>query len=191
MSSTQDRLFETLNGYRGDLVSTLRDLVRIDTQVPPGLNYDVFCEALADKLAPLGMESCILEATENYLTLSGAGHLKLEGPRSNLVASLKGKGEGPTLHVSAHSDTAPIQEDGWTHDPLGGDVTDATAHGRSGYDLGGGYIWGRGVCDDKGPLVAAVLAIKAIKEVGVRLRGDLILMRTATRRSVAWRVSAT
>jgi succinyl-diaminopimelate desuccinylase len=174
MSSTQDELFKVLNGNREVLVSTLRDLLKIDTHVPPGLNYDVFCEALADKLAPLGLESSIHEATEKYLTLSGAEHLKLEGPRSNLVSRLKGKEGSPTLHVSAHSDTAPIQGDGWTHDPLSGDVTDASPYGRSEYDSGGGYIWGRGVCDDKGPLAAAILAIQAIEEVGVKLKGDLV-----------------
>ena len=175
MSSTKEELFKVLNGNRDILVSTLRDLVKIDTHVPPGLNYDVFCEAVVDKLAPLGLESSIHEATEKYLTLSGAEYIKLEGPRSNLVSRLKGTGGGPTLHVSAHSDTAAIQGDGWAHDPLGGDVTDASPYGRSSYDSGGGYVWGRGVCDDKGPLAAAILAIRAIEEVGVKLRGDLVL----------------
>ncbi len=175
MSSNQDKLHKFINENRGNLVSTLQDLVKIDTHVPPGLNYDVLCETLTKKLTPLGLETSIHEATEKYLHLSGAAHLKLEGPRTNLVARLRGTRGGPTLHVSAHIDTAPIQLDGWTHDPLGGELTDSSPYGRSLYDSGGEYIWGRGVCDDKGPLSSALLAIQAIKETGVKLSGDLIL----------------
>ncbi|MGD0805357.1 MAG: M20/M25/M40 family metallo-hydrolase [Candidatus Bathyarchaeia archaeon] len=175
MSSLQDKLFESLNNNRSALVTTLQDLVSIDTQVPPGLNYDHLCEVLAEKLTPLGLETSIHEATDKYLKLSGASHLKLEGSRSNLVARLRGTGAGPTLHISAHIDTAPIQEDGWTHDPLSGELTDSSPYGRSVYDSDGGYIWGRGVCDDKGPLAAAVLAIQAIKEAEIKLSGNLVL----------------
>jgi succinyl-diaminopimelate desuccinylase len=171
----KDEVFKILKENRVDLVSTLRDFVKIDTQVPPGLNYDVFCEALSGKLTSIGLESSVYEASEKYLDMSGAEHLKLEGPRSNLVARLKGMGGGPTMHISAHIDTAPIQADGWSHDPLGGDLTDSSPYGRSSYDSGGGHIWGRGVCDDKGPLAAAVLAIQAIRQGGVKLRGDLVL----------------
>jgi acetylornithine deacetylase/succinyl-diaminopimelate desuccinylase-like protein len=92
-----------------------------------------------------------------------------------VVARLKGKGKGPSLHISAHIDTSPIQSEGWTHDPLAGEVTKISQYGKSTYDTGGGYIWGRGVCDDKGPLAAAMFTIKALSELDIRLRGDLIL----------------
>ena len=34
----KERIFEYVEEHRDDLLSTLRDLVRIDTQVPPGQN---------------------------------------------------------------------------------------------------------------------------------------------------------
>ena len=170
----KERLFEYIEEHRDDLISTLRDLVRIDTQVPPGLNYDRICGLIADRLMALGCETTIHDATEKYLTLSGAKQLGLEGPRSNVVARLKGRGGGPSMHMSAHIDTAAIQKDGWTVDPLGGEVTKTCKYGKSIYDVGGGYVWGRGVCDDKGPLAAAMLALQGIHELGIKLKGDLI-----------------
>ena len=157
----KQRLFKYIDEHREDLISTLRGLVKIDTQNPPGLNYDVICEHIAKELRPLGCETSIHNATPKYLELSGAKQLKLEGPRSNVVARLKGTGRGPSLHVSAHIDTVTIQNDGWNYDPLGGEVSETCQYGKSTYDMGGGYIWGRGVCDDKGPLAAAMITIKA------------------------------
>ena len=171
----KQRLFEYVEEHRDDLIAILRDLVRIDTQVPPGKNYDKICGLIADKLTAVGCEVTIHNATERYLTLSGAKQLGLVGPRSNVVARLKGKGGGPSMHMSAHIDTAAIQKDGWSVDPLGGEVTKTCKYGKSIYDVGGGYIWGRGVCDDKGPLATAITAITGIHELGIKLKGDLIL----------------
>ena len=171
----KERIFEYVEEHRDDLLSTLRDLVRIDTQVPPGQNYEKICGLIADKLTAVGCEVTIHNATKRYLTLSGAKLLGLEGQRSNVVARLKGKGVGPSMHMSAHIDTAAIQKDGWSVDPLGGEVTKTCRYGKSIYDVGGGYIWGRGVCDDKGPLAAAMTAIAGIHELGIKLNGDLIL----------------
>jgi succinyl-diaminopimelate desuccinylase len=171
----KQRLFRYIEEHRGDLVTTLRELVKIDTHTPPGQNYDKICEHIADELAPLNCEISIHEATEKYLKLSGAKQLGLEGPRSNVVARLRGRGGGPSMHVSAHIDTAPIQEEGWSSDPLGGEVTKTCQYGKSTYDVGGGYIWGRGVCDDKGPLATAMFVIKALHELDIHLNGDIIL----------------
>ncbi len=175
MSETKERVFSYIEEHRGEMVRFLQRLVKIDTQVPPGLNYDVVCDALAEKLSGIGCEVCIHDAPERYLELSGARIMGLEGPRSNVVATYKGKTGKPRLHISAHIDTAAIQKEGWTVDPLGGEVTKETPYTRSGYDRGGGYIWGRGVADDKGEIASMVYALQAIHEVGIKLRGTLIL----------------
>jgi succinyl-diaminopimelate desuccinylase len=175
MSETKDRVFSYIEERRGEIVRFLQRLVRIDTQVPPGLNYDVICDVLADKFIDLGCEVCIHDAPEKYMELSGARIMGLEGPRSNVVATYRGRTGKPRLHISAHIDTAAIQEAGWTVDPLGGKVTECTSYEKSEYDRGGGYIWGRGVADDKGELASMVYALQAIHELGIRLKGTLIL----------------
>ena len=65
-------------------------------------------------------------------------------------------GEGAEMvAVLGHLDVVP-EGDGWTVDPYGGEVVN-------------GRIYGRGTMDDKGPTVAALYALKAIKDSGVNL----------------------
>jgi len=175
MVDLKGAVFSYLEDHRDEMVRFLQRLVRVDTQVPPGLNYDRLCDILAERLRGCGCEVNVHEAPERYLKLSGGELMGLEGPRSNVVARYRGKRGRPTLHVSAHIDTAAIQEGGWTVDPLGGEVTRESPYGVSPYDRGGGYIWGRGVSDDKGECVAMVFALEALHELGVELEGDLIL----------------
>ncbi len=175
LSSLEKQVFEYIEANRDPMIKFLRKMVSIDTQTPPGLNYDLLCDVLVDKYHTLGYDTSVHEATEKYLKQSGATHMGLEGPRSNMVASLRGAGKSPTMHISAHIDTAAIQEEGWTVDPLGGKVTHDTHYSKSIHDKGGGYIWGRGVADDKGEFAALTLAAEALQALDVRLKGDLIV----------------
>lgn len=61
-------------------------------------------------------------------------------------------GEGPLFGILGHLDTVPFGE-GWTHDPLGAEIED-------------GKLYGRGTQDDKGPMVAALYAVRALEEEG-------------------------
>lgn len=75
-------------------------------------------------------------------------------------------GEGPRLiGILSHLDVVPVG-DGWTQDPFGGEIVD-------------GKIYGRGTTDDKGPTIAVLYAMKALKEkttIPARIR--LILGQT-------------
>lgn len=175
MNKQETEVFHAIESGRDRMVGFLQQILRIDTQVPPGHDYDKVCGIIEEKYRGLGYATSLHEATEKYMKLSGAKHIGLEGPRTNLVARLKGTGKGPTLHISAHTDLAAIQKQGWSVDPLGGEVTKTSKYGKSAFDRGGGYIWGRGVGDDKGETAALLLALEAIKEAGVRLKGDLIV----------------
>jgi succinyl-diaminopimelate desuccinylase len=175
MSQDKERIFSYLESHRDEMVRFLQKLVRIDTQVPPGKNYDTLCEVLAEKLHSLGCEVQIHNATEKYLKLQGAEIMGLKGPRSNVVARYRGKKGKPVLHASAHIDTAAIQAEGWTVDPLGGEVTKDNRYGQSPRDRGNGYVWGRGVNDDKGEMVSLIFALQALRDLGIQLDGDLII----------------
>ena len=74
-------------------------------------------------------------------------------------------GEGDdydALGILAHLDVVPVG-DGWTVEPFGGEVRD-------------GKIFGRGTSDDKGPAVAAMYAMRAVKEAGVPLKRKVRLI---------------
>ena len=175
MDEDKERIFSYTESHRDEMVDFLRRLVRIDTQVPPGRNYDTICEVLAEKLLSLGCEVQVHNATGKYLKLQGAEIMGLKGPRSNVVGRYRGKKGKPVLHASAHIDTAAIQAEGWTVDPLGGEITKDNRYGKSAYDRGGGYIWGRGVNDDKGEMVSLIFALQALRDLNIPLGGDLII----------------
>ncbi len=72
-----------------------------------------------------------------------------------------GAGE-QTMGMLAHLDVVPLG-DGWTHDPLGGEIAD-------------GRIYGRGTTDDKGPALCALYAMRAVKEAGLPLKDGVRLI---------------
>ncbi len=72
-----------------------------------------------------------------------------------------GSGE-QTMGMLAHLDVVPLG-DGWTHDPLGGEIE-------------GGRMYGRGTTDDKGPALCALYAMRAVKEAGIPLKDGVRLI---------------
>jgi len=67
---------------------------------------------------------------------------------------LPGPEGAPVLGLVIHGDVQPVDADSWSFPPFAGLVQD-------------GYVLGRGSADDKGPLIQALLAMKALKESGV------------------------
>ena len=59
------------------------------------------------------------------------------------------------IGVLGHLDVVP-EGDGWTYHPYGAEIHQ-------------GKIYGRGTVDDKGPIIAALYGLKAIKDAGLKL----------------------
>ena len=72
-----------------------------------------------------------------------------------------GSGE-QTMGMLCHLDVVPAG-DGWKHDPWGGTIED-------------GKLFGRGAIDDKGPALAALYAMRAVKDAGVELKDGVRLI---------------
>lgn len=82
-----------------------------------------------------------------------------------LVGKVPGTAEGGrSLLLNGHVDVVPIGDPrAWTHpDAFSGHVA-------------GDMLFGRGACDMKAGLVAALVAVQAVRRAGVPLRGDLLL----------------
>lgn len=77
--------------------------------------------------------------------------------RENIVLHYGG-GSGSKLLVPCHTDVVP-PGDGWDTDPFE-------------LRIDGDTVRGRGVTDDKGPLVASLLAMKILKAAGIEIAGD-------------------
>lgn len=83
--------------------------------------------------------------------------------RANVVASV-GRGRRRLL-LACHTDVVPPGE-GWRGDPFEPVVRD-------------GYIVGRGTLDNKGPLVAGIVAAQVLKSYEKHLKGQFILVGVA------------
>ena len=83
-------------------------------------------------------------------------------------------GEGEELFgILAHLDVVPVGS-GWAHDPFAATVADD------------GYIYGRGVVDDKGPAVASVYAMKDLLDSGRKFTKRIRIIFGQTEEKGPW-----
>ncbi|MEB1809451.1 MAG: peptidase [Bacillaceae bacterium] len=80
----------------------------------------------------------------------------------NVVGVKRGIGKGKSIILNGHIDVVPEGDvTQWTDDPYSGKIE-------------GGKMYGRGTTDMKGGTVSLLLAIQALKELGIQLNGDII-----------------
>jgi succinyl-diaminopimelate desuccinylase len=113
---------------------------------------------------PGGTEELAVEVAAAILTDLGAQIriVRSEEGRPTVIARI-GSGARPHLAWNGHLDTVPTGDPStWSSGPFDGEVVDGT-------------LVGRGACDMKGPIAAAIGAIAAIRHAGVALAGTLEL----------------
>ncbi len=81
--------------------------------------------------------------------------------RPNVVAAWRGAGGGKSLIFSSHMDTTVVSPD-WERDPWAPTIED-------------GKLYGLGSFDMKGGLVASIMAIRCLQELGIQVKGDLLV----------------
>jgi succinyl-diaminopimelate desuccinylase len=166
----QDALCAAVAARRDDMTALAAEMIRIPTLNPPGQFYREACEHLAARLRASGFETQLLRA-------EGAPGDSDRWPRWNVVARREGRGPGPCVHFNGHVDVVEVGR-GWTVDPFGGEVRD-------------GKLYGRGACDMKGGLAAAIVAAEAFIAVRPDFPGAVEVSGTADEESggyggVAW-----
>ncbi|MGW4119049.1 M20 family metallopeptidase [Nocardia sp. NPDC004711] len=156
-----DRVLDRIDSLRDELVATLADAIAIRSVNPTYPDQDY------DDLA--GGESEVSGLLAGLYRQAGA-QTQLFGKapgRDNVVGVLRGSGGGRSLIFNGHVDVVPADDAAqWTHDPFTAFVDDT-------------HVWGRGSVDMKGGLIAQAFAAMALRQAGVRLRGDLILQGVA------------
>jgi acetylornithine deacetylase/succinyl-diaminopimelate desuccinylase-like protein len=128
----------------------LQELIRVDTTNPPG-NETAAAEVLRSYLEASGVE-CELFARVPE--------------RANLVARIRGTGDGPSLAMLSHTDVVLADPSEWEREPFGGELVD-------------GHVWGRGALDMKGEVAASAVAMAGLAREGWRGSGDLIFVAAA------------
>jgi acetylornithine deacetylase/succinyl-diaminopimelate desuccinylase-like protein len=128
----------------------LTDLIRLDTQDPPG-NESRVANYIAAIFQREGIPYELLE---------------IKPGRASLVARLKGNGSKRPILLMAHEDVVPVDRAHWSVDPFAavkkGDV-----------------LYGRGASDDKSPLAAHIEIMLQLHRAHRTLSRDVIFLAEA------------
>jgi acetylornithine deacetylase/succinyl-diaminopimelate desuccinylase-like protein len=136
---------------QAEAVHFLADLIRIDTQNPPG-NESKVAHYIEGVLKSEGIESEILEPVPG---------------RASIVARLKGNGRKRPLLIMGHEDVVPVDRSHWTVDPFAATERD-------------GVIYGRGASDDKAMVAANLEIFLQLQRMKIPLTRDVIFLSEAS-----------
>jgi acetylornithine deacetylase/succinyl-diaminopimelate desuccinylase-like protein len=135
-----------------EVVSLLRDVVRVNTSNPPG-NEAMVAELLRPRLEALGFRVEIVPTPT-----AGKAHLIARLPATAPT-------ERPLL-LAGHADVVGVERPLWTLDPFAGAIR-------------GDRLYGRGAMDFKGGLAAFTVAAMRLAREGAPRNRDLILLAEA------------
>jgi succinyl-diaminopimelate desuccinylase len=157
-----DRLMAVIEEATDEMVEFTAAMVRIPTINPPGDAYRECAEFIGQRLASFGFEV-------DYPVAASRPEHTAAHPRVNVVGLRRGRSLQPLVHLNGHMDVVPAAQ-GWTVDPFGGLVRD-------------GRIYGRGTCDMKAGITAAIYAAEAIRRAGIPLHGSIEVSGTVDEES--------
>jgi acetylornithine deacetylase len=169
MAELDDELAQTIRGAvqarREDAVSLLQELVRVPSVTgEEGAVGAVVGRAFSERGLDVDTWEATREETEPYR--EHIGEQSSYENRPNVAGTKRGTGEGRSILLNAHTDTVdPGDSTAWKEDPLSG-------------NLEGDLLYGRGSCDMKGGLVTHLIALDAISDLGLWLRGDVTVAAT-------------
>jgi succinyl-diaminopimelate desuccinylase len=135
---------------REELIKLTQDLIRIPSvrSQKEGTNEEKVAIFLSHLLEEMGLDVVVEE---------------VEPGSPNVVAVLQGGNDGPCLMFECHTDVVTEGDASeWKYGPYEG-------------KLAGNRIYGRGACDTKGNLAAAIKAAQAISQSGVPFKGRILL----------------
>ena len=151
---------EWIEAHRPEIVETTQGLLRIPSvegDPAPGAPFGAETRQALDYAVGVG---------ESF----GLTPKNLDGYAAHAEWTAPGVApDAPIVGVLAHVDVVPAGE-GWTHPPFGAEIDN-------------GKIYARGATDDKGPAMAALWALLAVKECAVPLTRRIRLILGANEES--------
>lgn len=131
-----------------------------------------------DGKAESGQEVRNADVLENFLEGAGLDFERFEPTpgRVSLVTRIKGTDpDAPKLCLMGHTDVVPVNEDGWSRDPFGGEVVTSSE--------GIEEVWGRGAVDMLNITSSMAVAFRHLATSGFRPKGDVIYFAVADEES--------
>ncbi|KQU25303.1 acetylornithine deacetylase [Bacillus sp. Leaf13] len=157
----EEKISTWLNEHRTNGIRLLQKLV----QEPSKRGQEGSAQAIVvEKCRQLGLEIDLWEIGDEKLRNHPHFYCDRKDFKGNpnLVAIKRGIGNGKSLILNGHIDVVPEGDHAaWHDDPYSGMAKD-------------GKVFGRGTTDMKGGNVSLLLALEAIIESGIQLKGDVI-----------------
>ncbi len=154
-----DQLVSRIDAMKQELVDFTMELMLVKS-ISPNAEYAEIVNLLHRAYTSLGLDVKLVSASQQEI----AQKTGFKFPRNNILGRLKGSGTGPTLAIFSHMDTVGVADrDSWKSDPLKPELRE-------------GKIFGLGAMDARSDLACAFFAARALKESGVPLKGNLVIM---------------
>jgi acetylornithine deacetylase/succinyl-diaminopimelate desuccinylase-like protein len=153
------------------MAATAEELVGPTTELLQSLIRN---ECVNDGTPESGNEVRNAELLAGYLEGAGVDVARFDSRpgRASIVARIEGSDpSAPSLCLMGHTDVVPVNPDGWSQDPFGGEVI-RDAEGTS-------EVWGRGAIDMLNTTAAMAVAFRHLVTAGFRPRGTLIYFGVA------------
>ena len=131
-----------LNEQFDELVATLQKVISFNTEKGVAADGAPFGKNVKDCL-DFVLELASAQELATYDCDGYAGHADFVGST------------GEVLGILGHLDVVPSKAEEWKHAPYAAEIHD-------------GKLYGRGTMDDKGPMIACLYAVKALKEAGFK-----------------------
>ena len=151
---------DVLQKNKEEYLNRLIDLLKINS---------ILDETTANELMPFGKG--INDCLEHFIEMAKKdGFDTVTDP--GYAGHVEYGGNGKLIGILCHLDVVPVGDD-WDHDPFDPVVKD-------------GKVIARGAMDDKGPTLAAYLALKMIKDAGIELKNKIRII-LGTDEETGWR----
>jgi len=139
-------VFSDIDGHESRLHEIIKAIVEKPSDNPPGDTTEP-AEVVAALLSSIGFTVDRVRAADRKV---------------NLVAEWN-TGKPETVLFNGHLDTVPIGDRSlWSFDPYGAEISD-------------GWMYGRGVADDKGAVGCLIAACEAIHRLGLKPRANIMI----------------
>ena len=147
--SNEEKVLNYIDDHKDEIIGFMQRLIQ--TKSITG-DESAIAALMAEESERDGLEVELVEPAEN---------------RVSVVARYKGTTGKPNVMMYTHYDVVPPGDpETWSHPPFSGEITD-------------GWIWGRGARDNKIATCGIAMAFRAIKECGIKLKGDIIFTHVA------------
>jgi len=164
MTSLKEKIYSQIDGMEKELISYAQELIKFPTVSGQEKEAQEYVRKVLEK--DLGFDEIdIWEPDIEEMRGHKAFITQREDFKGspNVVGTLKGAGGGKSIILNSHIDVVPEgSHDEWCHPPFQGEVAE-------------GKIYGRGASDMKVTKASFFIALKALQQLGLKLKGDVLI----------------